>query len=70
MFVFLVSYGKIIKISLRSVGTFPCNKLAAEFFNGGGHLNASGGEFTGTMAEAKQVFEEALKKYKTLLTEN
>mgnify|MGYP003210442755 FL=1 len=61
---------RIIKISLRSVGTFPCNKLAAEFFNGGGHLNASGGEFTGTMAEAKQVFEEALKKYKTLLTEN
>ena len=48
---------RIIKISLRSVGTFPCNKLAAEFFNGGGHLNASGGEFTGTMAEAKQVFE-------------
>ena len=34
---------RIIKISLRSVGTFPCNKLAAEFFNGGGHLNASGG---------------------------
>ena len=61
---------RIIKISLRSVGTFPCNKLAAEFFNGGGHLNASGGEVTGTMAEAKQVFEEALKKYKTLLTEN
>ena len=61
---------RIIKISLRSVGTFPCNKLAAEFFTGGGHLNASGGEFTGTMAEAKQVFEEALKKYKTLLTEN
>ena len=61
---------RIIKISLRSVGTFPCNKLAAEFFNGGGHLNTSGGEFTGTMAEAKQVFEEALKKYKTLLTEN
>ena len=61
---------RIIKISLRSVGTFPCNKLAAEFFNGGGHLNASGGEFTGTMAEAKKVFEEALKKYKTMLTEN
>ena len=33
------------KISLRSVGTFPCNQLAAEFFGGGGHLNASGGEF-------------------------
>ena len=35
----------MIKVSLRSVGTFPCNKVAAEFFNGGGHLNASGGEF-------------------------
>ena len=36
---------KMIKVSLRSVGTFPCNQLAAEFFGGGGHLNASGGEF-------------------------
>ncbi len=57
----------MIKISLRSVGTFPCNKLAAEFFNGGGHLNASGGEFYGTMAEAVAIFEQALEKYKPLL---
>lgn len=58
----------MIKISLRSVGTFPCNQLAAEFFNGGGHLNASGGEFYGTMEEAKAVLEKALEKYKPLLT--
>ena len=58
----------MIKISLRSVGTFPCNQLAAEFFSGGGHLNASGGEFFGTMEEAKAVFEKALEKYKSLLT--
>lgn len=42
---------RMIKISLRSVGSFPCNRLAAEYFNGGGHLNASGGEFYGTMDE-------------------
>ena len=42
----------MIKISLRSVGTFPCNQVAAEFFNGGGHLNASGGEFYGPLEEA------------------
>ena len=48
--------------------TFPCNQLAAEFFNGGGHLNASGGEFFGTIEEAKAVFEQALEKYKPLLT--
>jgi len=57
----------MIKISLRSVGTFPCNQLAAEFFNGGGHLNASGGEFYGTMEEAKKMFEKALEKFKPLL---
>ncbi len=57
----------MIKISLRSVGTFPCNQFAAEFFNGGGHLNASGGEFYGTMEEAVKVFEQGLRKYKPLL---
>lgn len=58
---------RMIKISLRSVGSFPCNRLAAEYFSGGGHLNASGGEFYGTMDEAVKVFEEALEKYKPLL---
>lgn len=57
----------MIKISLRSVGKFPCNKLAAEFFNGGGHLNASGGEFYGTIEEAKKVLEQALEKFAPLL---
>lgn len=58
---------KMIKASLRSVGTFPCNKVAAEFFNGGGHLNASGGEFYGPMEEAINLFKQALVKYQDLL---
>lgn len=57
----------MIKVSLRSVGSFPCNKVAAEFFNGGGHLNASGGEFYGTMEEAVEVFKQALVKYESML---
>lgn len=57
----------MIKISLRSVGSFPCNKVAAEFFNGGGHLNASGGEFYGTMDEAIELYKRALVKYEELL---
>lgn len=57
----------MIKISLRSVGTFPCNKVAAEYFNGGGHLNASGGEFYGTLDEAIDLFKQALVKYEDLL---
>lgn len=59
----------MIKVSLRSVGTFPCNKVAADFFNGGGHLNASGGEFYGTMEEAVTLFKQALVKYEDLLLE-
>lgn len=57
----------MIKASLRSVGSFPCNKVAAEFFNGGGHLNASGGEFYGTMEEAVDAFKRALVKYEEIL---
>lgn len=57
----------MIKISLRSVGTFPCNKVAAEFFNGGGHLNASGGEFYGPLEEAVELFKQALVKYEDVL---
>jgi Exopolyphosphatase-related proteins len=34
-----------IKVSLRSKGDFPANKVAEKYFNGGGHKNASGGEF-------------------------
>ncbi|MBR5204972.1 MAG: DHH family phosphoesterase [Bacteroidaceae bacterium] len=57
----------MIKVSLRSVGTFPCNQVAAEFFNGGGHLNASGGEFYGPMEDAVALFKQALVKYEDQL---
>ena len=57
----------MIKVSLRSVGTFPCNEVATEFFNGGGHLNASGGEFYGPIEDAVALFKQALVKYEDLL---
>ena len=59
----------MIKISLRSVGTFPCNRVASEYFGGGGHLNASGGEFYGTMEEAVSLFKQALVEFEDLLLE-
>ena len=58
-----------INVSLRSVDDFPCNAVAAEFFNGGGHKNASGGELYGTMEMAVERFKKALQKYKVELTE-
>lgn len=59
----------MIKLSFRSQLTFPCNEFAAEFFNGGGHLNASGGEFYGTFEEALRVYAEGLKNYEKRLKE-
>ncbi len=65
--VFMREDNDMIKISLRSQGDFPCNKFAEQCFNGGGHLNASGGEFFGTLEEAITIFENALPEYKILL---
>ena len=57
----------LIWVSLRSVDDFPCNKMAEEFFNGGGHLNASGGKLSCTMEEAEKIAREAIKNYEELL---
>ena len=56
-----------IKISFRSQGAFPSNKVAADLFNGGGHLNASGGESSTSLVEAVKKFEDALPDYKDFL---
>ena len=52
-----------VKISLRSVGDFPCNEFAARYFHGGGHKNASGGEFYGTLNDAIATFEKGLAEF-------
>ena len=56
-----------IRVSLRSVDDFPCNELAAEFFGGGGHKNAAGGEIWGTMDEALALIKKAVQKYMPFL---
>jgi bifunctional oligoribonuclease and PAP phosphatase NrnA len=58
-----------IKISLRSKGNFSVNDFAAKHFNGGGHFNAAGGSFKGSMAEAIARFEEALPLYEQQLAD-
>lgn len=50
-------------VSLRSVDDFPCNEMAEQFFNGGGHLNASGGRIMGTMQDAEQQVRKALEAF-------
>lgn len=53
----------IIKVSIRSVGTVPCNRFAKDNYGGGGHVNASGGEFHGTMEEAISQFHKGMQAW-------
>lgn len=59
----------LIWVSLRSVDNFPANKMAEDFFNGGGHLNAAGGKLSCSMDEAIEVALKAIEAYKEMLQE-
>ncbi len=59
--VFMREESDCIRVSMRSVGSFPVNKICAEHFDGGGHLNAAGGDFHGTMEQAAEFFRSLLK---------
>jgi len=56
-----------IKISFRSLGTFPANKVASELFHGGGHLNAAGGESYVDLQTSFETLKAALPNYAELL---
>ena len=51
-----------IKLSFRSKGQFPSNEFALLYFSGGGHLNASGGEFSDTLDNTITYFIKVLKE--------
>ncbi len=52
-----------IKVSMRSKGKFPVNKVCGEVFGGGGHENAAGAEFVGTLDECIARLREAMPRY-------
>jgi phosphoesterase RecJ-like protein len=49
-----------IKVSCRSQGDFSVSDICARYFGGGGHQNAAGGEFSGTVEEAVALFHQVL----------
>jgi len=56
-----------VKLSFRSRGSFSANEFAVKHFNGGGHLNAAGGQYNARMEEAIFTIENLLNKYKNSL---
>ena len=53
----------LVWVSLRSVDQFSCTEVAQQFFNGGGHLNASGGRLYCSMAEAEEIVKKAIMHF-------
>ena len=51
------------KISFRSKENFPCNEFASSFFDGGGHLNAAGGIYKGSLNSAIEYFKKSLNEF-------
>jgi len=57
----------IIKMSLRSKGTFSVNQFARNHFEGGGHDNAAGGKSLLSMDETVAKFKDLVATYKNEL---
>lgn len=59
---FLRQEENYIKVSMRSKGNVRCDEICAAHFGGGGHKNAAGGEFYGTMQQAVDLFESLINE--------
>ena len=60
--VFFREDNDFIKVSMRSKGEFYVNTICEQYFNGGGHKNAAGGEFYGSLNEAVEIFRSIFEK--------
>lgn len=58
-----------VKVSMRSLGDFPVNKICSELFDGGGHRQAAGGEFTGPVEDAIKELVSHMPDYDPLMRE-
>ena len=53
----------LIRLSFRSKGDFPANHIARDYFDGGGHKNAAGGNSELSMEDTIQKLKEILPLY-------
>ena len=54
-----------VRLSMRSLGSFPVSKICSEHFGGGGHIQAAGGDFDGNVADCIKYLESVLPEYDT-----
>jgi bifunctional oligoribonuclease and PAP phosphatase NrnA len=59
-----------VKCSFRSTGTFDVNEFARKYFNGGGHLKASGGRSFDSLNKTIEIFVQLIEKHKNEILKN
>lgn len=67
MAILLTEDDEKVKLSFRSKGNFRVNKLAEEYFEGGGHVNAAGGVCKLSLKDTLEKIEQILPKYEKTL---
>ncbi len=65
---FIAEKEGLVKLSLRSKGSFKVNTIAKKYFDGGGHENAAGGVSKVSVDETIQLIEKIINKHKNKLT--
>ena len=60
--VLFIEKDNFVKLSFRSKGKFPVNEFASRYFAGGGHRNASGGEYYDTLENTINYFLKVLEE--------
>lgn len=68
--VFMMEREKEVKLSFRSVGTFPANEIANKYFGGGGHRNAAGGSVEKTIPATIDLLLKVLPEYQDRLLDD
>ena len=54
-----------VRLSMRSLGSFPVNRICSEHFGGGGHLQAAGGDYEGSVQDCIKALEACMPAYDT-----
>ena len=52
-----------VRLSMRSLGSFPVSKICSDHFGGGGHIQAAGGDFNGSVQECLATMEKVMPQY-------
>jgi phosphoesterase RecJ-like protein len=60
--VLFIEKDNFVKLSFRSKGNFPVNEFASRYFAGGGHINASGGEYYDSLDNTIDYFLKVLEE--------